>query len=126
MSQCNKALEGPLIKAVGENVTFKLITPPSEKPRYINWNFKGANASEIIVIVSGHQLNPVYADRIFVDESTGSLELMNLILSDTGEYILSFFLGQEEGRTSLQVFGKCTLHTMSRNCKKKLHFYLLL
>lgn len=102
-------LEGPLNKEVGENVIFKLITPPSTHPTNIYWDYKGDGYK--IPISAGDEINEDFIHRVTVNKSTVSLELRNLTLHDTGEYILSLKLGAEEGRASLAVFGKCSLLT---------------
>uniref|UniRef100_A0A8C6SJE3 Ig-like domain-containing protein n=1 Tax=Neogobius melanostomus TaxID=47308 RepID=A0A8C6SJE3_9GOBI len=74
--------------AVGGSVTFTTSLTPTGTPlNYISWN-KGT--TNIVTSVAGDILiNPNYKDRVTLNVLTGSLELRNLAVSDTGEYGVS-------------------------------------
>ncbi|KAL2084219.1 hypothetical protein ACEWY4_019737 [Coilia grayii] len=100
---------GPLNKAVGEDVEFTLIDPPPAPPFQINWLFGS------VLICSGSAgsvigVNPSYEGRASLDPNTATLELRSLTLNDTGEYTLrvTMIIGQveKEWKTTLRVFER--------------------
>ncbi|KAM9353508.1 cell adhesion molecule CEACAM5-like [Symphorus nematophorus] len=108
--KCNPSLtrgllpDGPLIAAVGETVNFTTtLTPPANPFLSVAWKFGLKD-----IITSGVNFTPPeYEGRITLFMSTGSLELRNVSLSDTGEYRV-FILPQgetlKEGSTRLAVY----------------------
>ncbi|XP_074509273.1 cell adhesion molecule CEACAM5-like isoform X2 [Sebastes fasciatus] len=97
--------DGRLHRAVGETVMFTTrLTPPETPFRSVNWKFGDKN----IITYSGvNNIAPEYEDRITFFLSTGSLELRNLTLNDSGEYsvnITPFGGQQEDGNTRLYVY----------------------
>ncbi|XP_074510969.1 hemicentin-1-like [Sebastes fasciatus] len=97
--------DGPLHRAVGEPVMFTTRLDPPETPfRSVNWIFGDKN---IIVYSGENNIAPEYEGRITFFLSTGSLELRNLTLNDSGEYsvnIVPFGGVPEDGNTRLDVY----------------------
>lgn len=88
---------------------FELINPPSVPPEHIVWKFKGHREVVIITFSNGAAVTHLdYANRTTLDNTTASLELRDLILSDTGEYIVNLTSNgvQQLKNISLNVFGK--------------------
>ncbi|XP_064803848.1 carcinoembryonic antigen-related cell adhesion molecule 1-like isoform X4 [Oncorhynchus masou masou] len=94
-----------MVGEVTHNVTFTIVNPPNSPFRSVAWTANGFN-----VITSGgiaaDDIGTGYVGRITLDTTTGSLELRNLVLSDTGEYFVSILtVGQPlEGKTTLRVY----------------------
>ncbi|KAK6291204.1 hypothetical protein J4Q44_G00383930 [Coregonus suidteri] len=83
--------DGPLKGALGKSVTFATTIDPPDQPFVtIAWIF---NVSTIIIstrpLPGSDTIGSGYKDRIFLNRSTGSLELRNLFQNDTGEYRLT-------------------------------------
>ncbi|XP_074509283.1 cell adhesion molecule CEACAM2-like [Sebastes fasciatus] len=93
--------DGPLHRAVGEPVMFTTTLDPPETP-FVNWKFGG---KDIITYSDENNIAPEYEGRITLFMSTGSLELRNLTLNDSGVYSvnITFFGGQTNGNTRLDV-----------------------
>lgn len=111
---------GPLSGAVAGTVKFTSTLTPSEKPFLsVSWSFKGRN---IITSTSVNITQPEYVNRISLDRATGSLELRNLVLEDSGEYAVTITPDgglQEQGKTTLNVYGGFDLLVMFKIIAKK-------
>lgn len=98
--------QGPLSGALGGTVKFTTSLRPSGTPFLsVSWSFKGVN---IITSTSVNITDPGHVDRISLDRATGSLELRNLVLEDSGEYTVTIIPDrglQMEGRITLNVYG---------------------
>ncbi|XP_041650189.1 carcinoembryonic antigen-related cell adhesion molecule 20 [Cheilinus undulatus] len=96
---------GPLSGAVGDKVMFTTtLTPPESPFLSVSWSFKGIN---IITSTSTNITEPGHANRISLDRATGSLELRNLVLEDSGEYTVTIIPDgglQKQGRITLNVY----------------------
>nr|XP_029535038.1 carcinoembryonic antigen-related cell adhesion molecule 1-like isoform X4 [Oncorhynchus nerka] len=95
-----------MVGEVTHDVTFTIVNPPNVPFRVVVWTANGTN-----VITSGgngdDDIGTGYVGRITLNYTTGSLELRNLVLSDTGEYVVSIItvgLGTMEGSTTLRVY----------------------
>ena len=97
---------GPLSGAVSGKVRFTTDLRPSQVPFLsVSWTFKGTN---VITSTSTNISGPIYAGRILLDRATGSLELRNLALEDSGEYTVTIIPDaglQKQGSTMLNVYG---------------------
>uniref|UniRef100_A0A8C9ZYF6 Ig-like domain-containing protein n=1 Tax=Sander lucioperca TaxID=283035 RepID=A0A8C9ZYF6_SANLU len=93
--------------AVGATVMFTTTLTPSDKPFLsVVWTFGTKN---IITSSSVNKTGPEYEGRITFFMSTGSLELRNLALNDSGEYSVSIVPDGESveaGSTTLKVLGE--------------------
>ncbi|XP_023187333.1 carcinoembryonic antigen-related cell adhesion molecule 5-like isoform X2 [Xiphophorus maculatus] len=101
--------DGPLIASVGGTLMFTTNLNPTETPfSLVNWQVDNGSGLELIIIsqTTGDTTAPEYEGRITLFRSTGSLELRNLKLSESGEYIVSIQDGinQKTGRTTLNVY----------------------
>jgi hypothetical protein len=114
-----------MVGEVTHNVIFTIVNPPNAPFRVVIWTANGTN-----VITSGGNLDDDigtgYAGRITLNSTTGSLELRNLVLSDTGEYVVSIITvghGSKEGSTTLRVYGEyfVLLQSFSDNTNLILH-----
>lgn len=98
--------QGPLSGAVGGTVKFTTSLRPTQTPFLsVSWSFKGVN---IITSTSVNITDPGHANRITLDRATGSLELRNLVLEDSGEYTVTIIPDgglQTDGRITLNVYG---------------------
>ena len=97
---------GPLSGAVGGTVKFTTSLGPSQISFLsVSWSFKGTN---IITSTSVSVTNPAYSGRITLDRATGSLELRNLVLADSGEYAITIIPDgelQKHGTITLDAYG---------------------
>ncbi|XP_029116031.1 carcinoembryonic antigen-related cell adhesion molecule 1-like [Scleropages formosus] len=99
----------PPAGTVGGSVLFAVsINPPPGSLQFVSWNFGGTN---IVLYLSGiNTTNPTYTGRIVFNPSTGSLELKNLTVKDTGKYTVSIqltgTLDQPQKSVDLTVYEK--------------------
>lgn len=97
---------GPLSGAVGRTVKFTTSLGPTQISFLsVSWSFKGTS---IITATSSNVINPSYTSRITLDRATGSLELRNLVLADSGEYSVTIIPDgelQKHGTITLDVYG---------------------
>ncbi|XP_070691184.1 cell adhesion molecule CEACAM2-like isoform X2 [Pempheris klunzingeri] len=100
---------GPLSGAVAGRVKFTTtLTPPEHPFLTVSWRFEEMN---IITSTSSNITEPGHANRISLDLATGSLELRDLVLGDSGEYTVNITPDGEEqkqGRTTLNVYALIT------------------
>ncbi|KAM7383233.1 hypothetical protein PAMP_002903 [Pampus punctatissimus] len=100
---------GPLSGAVAGTVTFTTSLRPPESPFLsVSWSFRGVN---IITSTSANLTEPGYANRISLNRATGSLELRNLVLEDSGEYTITIIPDgglQKQGKRTLTVYALIT------------------
>lgn len=115
-----------LTAAVGETVKFTTtVTPPETPFLVVTWSF-----SDVNIITSQTAINitdPAYTDRITLFPATGSLELRDLTLNDTGDYtvtIISNAGAAQKGNCRLVVQSKLLdyflppeLKTYRKSCK---------
>nr|XP_029535036.1 carcinoembryonic antigen-related cell adhesion molecule 5-like isoform X3 [Oncorhynchus nerka] len=106
-----------MVGEVTHDVTFTIVNPPNVPFRVVVWTANGTN-----VITSGgngdDDIGTGYVGRITLNYTTGSLELRNLVLSDTGEYVVSIItvgLGTMEGSTTLRVYAPVSKMTITAN-----------
>uniref|UniRef100_A0A671WB40 Ig-like domain-containing protein n=1 Tax=Sparus aurata TaxID=8175 RepID=A0A671WB40_SPAAU len=96
--------DGPLNAALGGTVMFTTTLTPSEQPfSFVEWRFGEK------VIIATNTTAAGYEGRVTLFNSTGSLELRNLVLRDSGEYSV-FIVPQGgsilEGTTRLEVYER--------------------
>ncbi|XP_031642285.1 carcinoembryonic antigen-related cell adhesion molecule 6 isoform X1 [Oncorhynchus kisutch] len=80
------------------------LIPPAQPFIIISWTVGGAN---IITSTSDDSIGPGYGDRITLNKTTGSLELRNLTLADSGGYRVAITTATAEtinGSTELVVY----------------------
>ncbi|KAG5270930.1 hypothetical protein AALO_G00173950 [Alosa alosa] len=115
----------PTIGAVGENVTFTTINRPSSSFKEISWRFQS------IPIIASAGANNItfgsnYSGRVQLDTLTGSLELHNLTLQDSGEYTITIRLagGAElSGRRLLKVLAPVSDVSLGANATELIEFH---
>ncbi|XP_051812349.1 carcinoembryonic antigen-related cell adhesion molecule 1-like [Acanthochromis polyacanthus] len=97
---------GPLSGAVAGAVKFTTtLRPPNNPFLSVSWSFKGVN---IITSTSVNITEPGHVNRISLDRATGTLELRNLVLEDSGEYTVTIIPDaglQKQGRITLNVYA---------------------
>jgi len=100
--------EGPLNAAVGGKVMFTTTLTPGTTFGSVNWKF---GTKDIFNFFEGNFTEPEYEGRITFFMSTGSLELRNLALADSGEYTVTILIAgggprPQTGTTRLNVHGE--------------------
>ncbi|KAM7383231.1 hypothetical protein PAMP_002902 [Pampus punctatissimus] len=101
--------DGPLTAAVGGTVMFNTtVTPPDKRFLSVAWSFSFNNTQPIPIITStsSDTISPEYEGRITLNRSTGSLELRDLALTDSGEYRVNIIQDGEQqiiGSTRLEI-----------------------
>ncbi|KAK1895410.1 Carcinoembryonic antigen-related cell adhesion molecule 1 [Dissostichus eleginoides] len=96
--------EDLLNAAVGGKVMFTTTLTPGTTFLSVNWKF---GAKEIFTFFESNLTAPEYEGRITFFMSTGSLELRNLALTDSGEYSVTILItgaGSHSGITRLDVY----------------------
>nr|XP_046254303.1 hemicentin-1-like isoform X19 [Scatophagus argus] len=114
----------PLNAAVGENVTFTPTLTPSENPLLtVTWNF---DQNKKIITYSGVTIpEPEYEGRVTFFPSSGSLELRNVNLNDTGGYSVSIVQQGEiakNGATTLRVYEPVSNVTLAASSTDLVEF----
>ena len=102
--------DGPLNAAVGGKVMFTTTLTPGTTFGTVNWKF---GTKDIFNFYEGNFTVPEYEGRITFFMSTGSLELRNLALTDTGAYSVTMFIageGSHPGLARLDVNGEKVSH----------------
>ena len=93
----------------GGTMVFTTTLTPSENPfTFVEWKFGDQS-----IISTNTNATADYEGRVTLFTSTGSLELRNLVLSDSGEYrVLIIPQGGSllEGNTRLEVYGEQMFH----------------
>ena len=99
--------DGPLNAAVGETVMFNTTLTPGTTFQSVTWTFGSFNVNDFPA--------PEYEGRITFFMSTGSLELRNLALNDSGEYSVSIVPPGERTQTwttKLNIKGERTFQML--------------
>lgn len=93
--------------SLGASVTFSTSLLPQEGPfTLIDWKF---NDKTIIFFNDLTAITPGYEDKANISLSTGSLELRNLAVNDSGRYRVIITPRQQssrEGAATLNVYGR--------------------
>uniref|UniRef100_A0A4W5PK18 Ig-like domain-containing protein n=1 Tax=Hucho hucho TaxID=62062 RepID=A0A4W5PK18_9TELE len=101
--------QGPVNGAEGGTVSFTTnLSPPAQPFIIISWSVGGVS---IISSTNDDSIGPGYEDRITLNKTTGSLELRNLTLADSGEYKVAITTATAEtinGSTELVVYENIT------------------
>ncbi|KAG9329996.1 hypothetical protein JZ751_028287 [Albula glossodonta] len=111
---------GPVNGAVGGSVTLNTSISSEGPIQTIFWNFddgSGSGSVPVITVSSGTTIDgPGYEGRVSVSSFTGSLELRELTLGDTGLYLMSMITSKpESGSTTLNVYEPVSNVTVSAN-----------
>ena len=108
---------GPLSGAAGGAVLFSTTLEPSTRPFIsLGWSFRGLNF--ITYAVTGRDVvDEAYAARVTLDRTTGSLQLRDLVLGDSGDYLVSITPDGEQQKTGtmqLNVYGEAVGRALTR------------
>ena len=95
------------------------INRPSAPFKEISWRFKSV---PVITSMGGENITfgPGYPGRVRLNATTGSLELLNLTLEDSGLYTVTTRLGggtELSGQTALTVLGEWLENRCSLMCQ---------
>ncbi|XP_030251042.1 carcinoembryonic antigen-related cell adhesion molecule 6-like [Sparus aurata] len=97
--------DGPLNETLGGTMAFNAtVIPPEQTFSFVQWQF-----GDKIIINTATGVTADYAGRVTLFTSTGSLELRNLVLNDSGEYnvvIISQDGSRNSGNTTLEVYER--------------------
>ncbi|XP_041669068.1 carcinoembryonic antigen-related cell adhesion molecule 5-like [Cheilinus undulatus] len=107
--------DGPLIATEGGTVMFTTVSPPPGPFTGIIWKF---GTKQIINSnLLANTTSPDYEGRITIFPDTGSLELRNLSLNDSGEYSVTITTASEvfSGTTTLEVYERIDGVTANAN-----------
>ncbi|XP_056236479.1 carcinoembryonic antigen-related cell adhesion molecule 5-like [Seriola aureovittata] len=121
-------LPDTLVAAVGETVMFATTVPPQETPiLVVTWGILDISGTNFNIITSSsvNITAPGHTDRITLFRSTGSLELRNLTLNDSGEYRLTIIpvaSSQLKGSCSLVVHAPVSNVTVTANSTDLVEF----
>ncbi|KAM9724180.1 cell adhesion molecule CEACAM5-like [Menidia menidia] len=119
--------DGPLKAALGGTVMFKTDLSPTETPfSVVLWNFDDGDRISIVNSQPTSNLTGgAYEGRITLFISTGSLELRNVRLTDSGEYIVTIIpVGavQQQGETRLDVYEPVSAVTVTSSSADLVEF----
>ncbi|XP_067093958.1 carcinoembryonic antigen-related cell adhesion molecule 2 [Osmerus mordax] len=104
----DRVLPDTLFGAVEGNVTFTTTLTPTNTPQFtISWSVNGTNI--LTFANNANKVSPAYQGRVTLDNFTGSLELRNLALNDSGTYSVSIVT---QDITTLQ--GSMELHVLEQ------------
>ncbi|XP_035285194.1 carcinoembryonic antigen-related cell adhesion molecule 5-like [Anguilla anguilla] len=119
---------GSLTGVVGGNVTFKTtISSTSPEPLTITWTFNNGSAPVSVIGSGPAGVTPGlgYEGRVSLNRVTGSLELRQLTLRDSGPYsvVLTSGIGATQtGQTSLNVYEPVSNVTVRANATNLVEF----
>uniref|UniRef100_A0A4W5M0E7 Ig-like domain-containing protein n=1 Tax=Hucho hucho TaxID=62062 RepID=A0A4W5M0E7_9TELE len=97
----------PLNGALGGSVNFTTTNPPTQTEKTVHWTFNRTITMILRRPGFGDVFGSGFEERITLDNSTGSLQLRNLVLSDTGQYRVTITpVGGNSltGNTTLKVY----------------------
>ena len=103
--------------AVGGNVTFTTTLAATSTPDIIRWTVNNSNI--LTYRPTGIDFSPGYQSRVTLDASTGSLELRNLAMNDSGTYAVNILPAAGAslvGITELQVLGEFSVVRSFKLC----------
>ncbi|XP_059194815.1 carcinoembryonic antigen-related cell adhesion molecule 5-like [Centropristis striata] len=116
--------DGPLNAAVGGTVMFTTtLTPHEHTIVTVSWIYGGIKP--VFTFTGDNITEPEYEGRITFFMSTGSLELRNLTLSDSGVYSVSIILAGQPpqlGNTRLDVYDPVTVPVVTASSTDMMEF----